>query len=310
MLSLVGYNFCSDGNALDPMSTMLTRIVNTKIQNGIFDHLNISADTEFDYTTVKPTDWNFETIMDCTFDGNVNAGNLDDLTADITQVKIKRRIKGEFDWVTLKTVDINTSQDFSFIFQDNTATNNTIYEYAYVPVMGNTEDTNIEGEYNIEEVLSKFNGVYICDVNTIIKFYAGIEYGTMEQVHKVGVYEALGRKYPIVVSNGLINYGQGSFRGDILPPDFDTNRTFNQSMREAIVKQRQYVLSFLNNKQAKIIKDWNGNNWLVYITGNPQVDFASESGMGWLTASAEWTEIGDVNNGKDLYEAGIAAEGG
>lgn len=308
MLSLIGYNFCSDRNALDPMSTFLTRIVDTKIQNGIFDHLNISMDTTFDYSTAKPTDWNFETIIDCNFNGNINAGNLEDLTADITQVKIKRRIKGEFDWVTLKVVDINSPEDFIFTFQDNTAQNDTIYEYAYVPVMGNTESTNIEGEYNIEEILSKFNGVFVCDVNTIIKFYTNVEYGSLDQVHKVGTYEVLGRQYPIVVSNGLINYKKGTFNGDILPPDFMQNRTFNQSMRNAIVKQKDVVLNFLNNKQAKVLKDWNGNSWLIYITGNPSVTFANGSGMGWLNVSADWVEIGDVNDAKDLCDAGIAAE--
>lgn len=305
MLSFVGYNFCSDINSLDPMATMIRNITTTKLANGIFDHFNVTANTKFEYSNVKPTDWDFDTIMDCNFDGNVNAGNLEQLTAGITQVKVKRRVKGTFDWMTIKTVDINTPEDFIFTFNDTTTASGVEYEYAYVPVMANTEGTIAEGEYNIQEVLSQFDGVFICDVNTVFKFYAGVEYGSIDQVHQVGVYTALGRQYPIVISNGLANYKQGSISGDILSPDYLKTGVID---RTDMVKRREAILKFLNNKKPKVIKDWNGNQWLVYITGSPSVGFREGSGMGFASVSADWTEIGDPNNRHDMYEAGIIPE--
>lgn len=52
----------------------------------------------------------------------------------------------------------------------------------------------------------------------------------------------------------------------------------------------------------------NGNQWLLYITGNPSVSFAEGSGMGWATVSADWTEVGDPNDRHDMYEAGMIPE--
>ena len=305
MLSFVGYNFCSDINSLDPMATMIRNITTTKLANGIFDHFNVSSNTTFDYNHTKPTDWDFETIMDCNFDGNINAGNLEQITADITAVKIKRRVKGTFDWMTIKTVEITKPEDFIFTFNDTTTASGVEYEYAYVPLMANTEGTIVEGEYNIQEILSQFDGVFICDVNTVFKVYAGVEYGSIDQVHQVGTYTALGRKYPIIVSNGLANYKQGTFKGDILSPDYMRNGSFD---RADIVKRRDALLAFLNNKKAKVLKDWNGNQFLLYITGNPSVSFAEGSGMGWASVSADWTEVGDPNDRHDMYEAGMIPE--
>ena len=184
MIGLLGYNFFLDGNCLDPMPTSTNEITSTKLQNGIFSHFNTSKDVTGNYSYVVPTEWDFDTIMDANFENNIGAGTLSEITKDITSIRIKRREKGTFDWVTIKEVPISGIDDFSFVFTDNLASNFTQYEYAYVPVIEQTE-----GNYTIEEVYSKFKGVFICDVNTIYKFYADIEYGSTDSVQKIGTYE-------------------------------------------------------------------------------------------------------------------------
>ena len=64
-------------------------------------------------------------------------------------------------------------------------------------------------------------------------------------------------------------------------------------------------LNFLTNKKPKLIKDWNGNAWLCYITGNPSVTYDNNYGMGVTTVDTAWTEIGDPTNKSDLYAAGM-----
>ena len=59
------------------------------------------------------------------------------------------------------------------------------------------------------------------------------------------------------------------------------------------------------NKKPKIIKDMNGNNWLVYFTGNPTVTYDNNYAQGMLKVSAQWTEVGDPNDKTDLYENGL-----
>ena len=76
MIGLIGYNFCADGNALDPTPTNINDITFTKVQNGIFDHFNVSRDTSFDYSSIIPTDWDIDTWMNASFAGNTSAGNV------------------------------------------------------------------------------------------------------------------------------------------------------------------------------------------------------------------------------------------
>ena len=297
MIGLIGYNFCADGNALDPTPTDINNITYTKIQNGVFDHFNVSRDTSFDYNSIIPTDWDTNTLMNADFAGNVSAGNVAQVATGVTSVRVKRRIKGTFDWITIREIPVSKPEDMSFVITDNLNAYNVEYEYAYVPVM---ED--VEGSYIIESILSKFEGVFICDVDTVFKFYAGVEYDTNDAIQQVGVFQPFNRKYPIVVSNSIMQYQTGGIGGWVLPEDYEDTHVFDRSK---IVKEKEVLLNFLMNKKPKIIKDMNGNNWLVYFTGNPSVTYDNNYGQGMLKVSAKWTEVGDPNDKTDLYENGL-----
>ena len=297
MIGVIGYNFCSDGNSVDPTPTDINNITRTRLQNGIFDHFNVTRNVSFDYSSVIPMDWTTDTIMNADFQGTASAGNVDQLAEGITGVRIKRRVKGTFDWITIKQISISKPEDLSFVITDNLNAYNTEYEYAFVPVM---ED--VEGSYIIESILSKFEGVFICDVDTVFKFYAGVEYNNNNQNQQIGVLQPYNRKYPVIVSNSIINYQTGSIGGWVLPEDFDNNRMLD---RGAITKEKELLLKFLTNKKPKIIKDMNGNNWLVYFTGNPTMSYDNSFGQGMVKVSADWTEVGNPNDKTDLYENGL-----
>ena len=297
MIGLVGYNFYSDGNALDPTPTNINNLTSTKAQNGIFDHFNVSRDTSFDYNMIIPTDWNINTLMNADFNGNVSAGNVDQVASGITSIRVKRRIKGTFDWITIREIPVTSSEDLSFVITDNLNAYNVEYEYAYVPMM---ED--VEGSYIIESIVSKFEGVFICDVDTVFKFYAGVEYDGNDAVQQVGVFQPFNRKYPIIVSNSIMQYQTGSIGGWVLPEDYEDTHVFDRSK---IVKEKEVLLNFLMNKKPKIIKDMNGNNWLVYFTGNPTITYDNSYGQGMVKVAAQWAEVGDPNDKTDLYENGL-----
>lgn len=297
MIGLLGYNFCADANAIDPMPTAVNKITSTKLQGGVFAHINATSDVTSEYSTVLPTEWDFNTIMDCNFNDNVGAGNMGEITKNITSIRIKRREKGTFNWITIKEIQITSIDDFSFIFTDNLASNFTQYEYAYVPVLN-----QIEGNYTVEEVYSKFNGVFLCDVNTIYKFYADIEYGSTDSIQKIGTYEPFGRKYPVMVSNGLLGYDTGTVSALILPKNFSES---NRIDRQAVTKERNALFKWLTNKTPKMLKDWNGGEWLCIITGNPQTDYESNYGMGIQRMTAEWVQTGDPKEKADLYANGL-----
>lgn len=297
MIGIVGYNFCSDGNAIDPTPTDINDITYTKIQNGIFDHFNVSKNIVFDYTSIKPTDWDVDTIINADFKGNVSAGNVAQIDEGVTSVRVKRRIKGTFEWITIREISVVKPTDLSFLITDNLAAYDTEYEYAFVPMR-----QDVEGSYIIESILSKFQGVFICDTNSIFRFQAGVEYNNMATNQQIGVFQPYNRKYPVVVSNSLMQYKTGSIGGWVLPENYEGGQ---QIVGSEVMKQKELLLNMLTNKKPKIIKDMNGNNWLVYFTGNPNVAYDNTSGQTMVKVNAEWTEIGDSNDKTDLFENGL-----
>lgn len=297
---MCGYDFCSDKNALNESPVPSSRFDSVTLTNGIFNHWNVTGDTSKQYSSDIPTTWDLLTIMSANFNGHINAGNIDYSLSEIAGFKIKRRKTTEFEWITLKYIPMEKLETLSFIFNDNLAASGYEYEYAFVPVIG-----DIEGSYVSNTIASKFEGVFICDQDTIYKFLAGVRYGTNQKVQKIGVFEPYGRKYPVIVSNGLISYETGSVSGTILPSDY--TKTGNMD-RIKISEEKKALFNFLVNKKAKILKDWNGNSFLLCITGNPSAEYDNEYGMGKIDVSADWTEVGDANNQKDLYRNGMVNE--
>ena len=297
-LAFMNFNFLSDGYSLTPVPTNVGTVDSIQLQNGIMDRFEMTTNVLELPTTFWQ--WDYNTILDARFNGTIDAGNsgdIENIIANITSVKIKRRVQGEFDWLTIAEIPINSPEDFVFTFNDTLNANYTDYEYAWVPVM-----EGVEGEYQTETVASQFQGIFICDLDTVYKFYMGVSYGDTTRAQKVGTFEPFGQQYPVIVSNGAINYETGSVSGRIMPPDYTTTGTIN---RQKIVAEKKILLDFLTNKKAKILKDWNGQMWLLIVTGTPSVSYDSNYGMGMMTASFDWTEIGDPTNQQDLYNSGI-----
>ena len=135
MFQFIGYDFYSDGNALNNAPSAVSNIIDTKLTNGIFDHLNLTKNTNIVPSTNIPQIWDYDTILNADFDGNLNAGNIDFLISQITSIKIKRRVKGTFDWIVLTQIPINSIEDLTFVFTDRLNANETEYEYAFVPML-------------------------------------------------------------------------------------------------------------------------------------------------------------------------------
>ena len=301
MFIVCGYNFFRDENALNPSPLRNAIFKSTRLENGIFSHWYVTRDVNSPYSSEEPTLWEYLTVMDANFDGTIQAGNVGYVLDNIDGIKIKRRKVNEYDWITLDYVSAEElGTTLSFTLNDNLNQNDVEYEYAFVPV-----SQGIEGNYITNTIKSKFNGVFICDAESIYKFYTNVSYGTNERVQQIGVFEPFGRKYPVVVSNSLLNYETGSFKGDILNNDFLDTRRIDA---KEIVEKRKQIVDFLTNKKAKILKDWNGNFWLIFITDSIQTDYANNSGMSIVNVESRWTEVGDANNGSDLYLNGILKE--
>lgn len=287
----LGYDFLRDKYCWQPTPTDFTNTNNIRIKNGIYDHMNITKDVDFDYTTELPGKWNLQTQFDADFNGTITAGNVDYILAQISSIKVKRRVKGTFDWITLFTVPISKVSDVDFVRYDYIAKNNETYEYAIVPVIGNTE-----GEYSINSIKSEFYGIFITDNKSSYKFLEGASYSGNERSNQTGIFEPYGSKYPVVIKNGALSYDKGTLTGTVIT--FDANQELD---REGTIERLKAIENFLTEPTGKILKDFNGNIWLVSITDNIPVTYYSEVGMGFAQVSFNWNEIGSATDSGDLY---------
>ena len=288
------------------------------------------------------------TVVNNACDGYISVtSNLSaSYTNSITKVLVKRKDGSDSlgRWLTLFSIDITQASDMNFTVIDFYNRHGREYQYALVPVMVQEQsgvEVEIEGSYTASGwVESKFDGVFICDNTAIQKFKAGAEYNDMSRKQAVGSIETIGNKYPIIVSNNNLNYMQGSFGayaihdGFYSSTDYPTMRELidangqnlitsdNQMFvaltyergsvneRDKLVAQREAIEKFLTNKSPKILKDWNGNIWLVAFTSEINLTFANEWGMGLAKFDASWVEIGDPEDQISLQETGLIDIGG
>ena len=302
MLQFVGYNFFADVNALDSAPSSVDNITSTQLSNAIFDHFNVTKNTNTLFSTDIPANWDYDTILDASFDGVLNAGNVDFLVDQISAIKIKRRARGTFNWLTLKTIPVNKIEDLIFVFNDFLNGYGKTYEYALVPVLN-----DIEGNYIINSVFSQFNGVFIGDAEQTFKFLYDVEYGSNARNQQVGTFQPLGKQYPIIVANGLLSYESGSVSATILNDDYEDTGIIDPT---AIVQKKTIIKDYLTNKKAKLLKDFNGNVWLCMVVDNVQVTYRTGSAMSIPQIQFNWVQIGDANNQNDLYVNGVINESG
>ena len=305
MFQFLNYNFFADNDSLNCAPSIVNNINDITIQNAIYNHFNITQNINTPVSTDIPTMWDYDTIFDADFNGNLNAGNVDFLAEQILSIKIKRRVVGDANWLTLKTIPINGDPDnLTFAFNDLLNKCNIQYEYALVPIMGSKESP-IEGNYITNNILSQFNGVFIGDANTIYKFLYEVNYNNNARNQQVGIFQVLGQQFPIFVANGSLSYESGSVTATILNTDFEQTGIIDKT---AILQQKNAIKDFLTNKKAKILKDWAGNEWLCVVNSNIGVTYKPGSGMTIPVINFEWTEIGHADNQQDLYTNGILDE--
>lgn len=83
---------------------------------------------------------------------------------------------------------------------------------------------------------------------------------------------------------------------------FDETRTID---RKEVVEQINNFNTFLKDGNAKIIKDWNGNIWLIAITDSIPLSYVNSYGMGIATTTFNWSEQGQYDIQSDMYENGL-----
>ena len=296
MFNILGFNFLFDSYALDFRPTNVEPLTSASIYNGIFDEINISlnVDKETIDTTIPSVFTKYDVLL-CDFNGSINSEELDSYDFDL--IRIKRRALGSFDWITLFETEINSLSDVNFTKYDKYARNNTIYEYAFVPVSG-----GVEGNYTVVSVESKFYKIYLCDESNIYGLDASIAFGSISKSNKTNIFEPLMGKYPIIVANAELAYKSGTLSGTVITPQEERTKTWDLSQN---IKLQNDILNFLINKKAKIYKDWMGNSYLILIVEDVTLTPNNNIAGRLADVAFSFVEIGNAENQEDLYENGL-----
>lgn len=261
------------------------------IQNGIYDDLLISKDIYTDLDELK-LEWNFNTALYALFQDNLLAGNIGFSIDTITSIRIKQRVKGTFTWTAIIDVPVNSIEDLKFIRSYPYCRGNTIYEFAMTPILNG----NIEGNLNIMECESAFNGAYIMEPEAALHLF--LNYQMNQQRERSGtIVQTLGRNKPFYISNGLYNYDSGSINVTFIQMDNQCN--FDQDNGSSY---RKYVDDILSDNKPKILKLDDGRMWIIGIT---DAISQSDSGTKVPSHSINWTEIADCDDAYDMYVNGF-----
>lgn len=283
------YDTLKDNNSMG-FATNSTFVNTVKIANGIFDHLNLLEQiTNF---TVIPTEWTDETLLDATFNGNINAGQISQFVGTIDHLEVQRQEVGTNEWVTLQILykDSTGNVPVDFTMYDTYEKNNTLYTYQIVPVdiQGN------QGTALQQEVLSIFNDAYIADAKHIYKITYEYALGSMQKNQTNAVYTPYGAKYPTVVYNSVNRYDSGSITAILLAPTSES-ATSSYIDRVAQVNLVNEFNSWLANGQAKILKDFNGNLKVITVINPISNSYYKELGNGLASTSFNFVEVGEFS---------------
>ena len=277
--------------------------------------MNVSAQSNTFTVSIDTPTLGEATVVNNACDGYISViSNLsEEYDESITNILVKRQDVADVsgDWLTLYSQPITQASDMNFTFIDFTNQYGKTYKYALVPLLTQTQsgvEVEVEGGYTVsDEVQSIFDGVFIADSTGSQKCKANVGYGNVDMNQVVGSITPIGAKYPIVITNSQNQYHNGSISGTIVPDDYYFNGNLS---RIDMVNKRSELEQFLTNKRAKIIKDWNGNIWLVMIMDNVSCTFNNNYGMGIVNFSTSWVEVGDPTNQQDLQATGLINVGG
>ena len=169
----LGRTFFNGGNCGDISAVDTEGVDLVAIQNGIYDDLLISKDMYTDLDKLK-LEWDFDTILYALFQNDLLAGNIGFSIDTITSIRIKQRVKGTFEWTTIIDVPVNSIEDLKFIRSYPYCKGNTTYEFAFTPILNG----NIEGNLNIMECESVFNGAYIIEPEAALHLFLNYQLQT------------------------------------------------------------------------------------------------------------------------------------
>lgn len=277
----------------------ITPLNYVELTNGVYQYWDLTNNVDLPFSLDKPN-WTNDTIMNCTFDNNINAGNINYDIDTIKSVQIikqykNKKIKDDF---VVFNKNISEETDLYFETDDNFVVNNSIIDYSLILYVNDNIPVIIE----FKEITVFFNSCFLSDRNSVYKLYSAVEYSSVGQNIPISIQQPIGKKYPIVIKNAKTNYESGQISFLVLGENFENTKNIN---RNDIVNQKEEIIAFLTNGTTKFYSDWNGNAKIISISGTPTISYNSSYGNGILSITFDYVEQGDWAVKEDYYTSGL-----
>lgn len=277
----------------------ITPINYVELTNGVYQFWDLTNNIDIPFSLDK-SDWNNNTIMNCDFNDNINAGNINydiDVVekAIITKKYTNKKAKNGF---IVYSTNVDNEEDITFETYDNFVSSNSIIDYNLILQIKDVGEIIIE----TKQTMITFNSCFISDKYDIFKLYSAVTYSSNTQNVPISIQQPIGKKYPIVIKNAKTNYASGQISFLVLGENFDTTKRIN---RAEVVEQKDKIIEFLTNDLTKFYTDWNGNTKIITISGSPTISYDSTYGNGIMSVSFDYVEQGDWTNQEDYYTSGL-----
>lgn len=269
-------------------------IHNMQLQNAKYDEIKI--DEAIDEYSNKREEWDYDTVFLAKFQENLLAGNVDFMGLVVNKLRVKRRKKEDFEWQILGEWDFDIKKR-EYEMYDKYVESYQPYEYTIVPLINGDTEGNL---INVGEITPKFEGSHLIDKYNNITLLYDVEYNNVVRNQNSALIEPINSQYPMIINNSTLDYMSGSIESTIM--------VFNNSSRYDIRKEklhRKKILDFLCNRKPKMLKNGNGESWLIRIINKPSISYFNELEQVFAKVSFDWVEIGKSEDLNDIRFNGL-----
>lgn len=300
MLELSG--FCGGEDAVAYTPTTINDIDYIEAQGGMVNDLMATKNTDFPITDSIPG-WDYDTVLYGKYAQNPNAGNVDWNTKTVSDLIIKSRPAGTFEWNTVAVKPISSIEDFDINYVDYLVPSGETTEYALVPML-----YGAEGNYESTIITPEYDRIFIIEEDQV--FSTGLVNGGITITRNIpsANVELLNSKYPIFVRNTIANYDTGQVTGLWIPAaddaTCDTAQTLDPEYDYARVSYEKEFVDFLADSKPKIIKDDLGQMWIAQIM--PNITVTPNESYAKRNIDFTFVEIGDYRSEEDRYYLGLS----
>lgn len=301
-------------SATDNYSLIIEDLLPTNSANGVYNKYKIvSTATTVDNMVVSQTINN----LSCSYPqsassqisatNNCESGRIDldvNITDDLSSYNINKyclqfKKSDETRWITFsgskdgyELSSYMTSFSCSFIY----GINNTKYDFRIV-LIDSSNRTRASYTTQIESV---FNNSFICDNYHTYNITKEWSINSYAQSNQNSVYETLKSRYPIISKNAIQSYKEGQFTALLLTSLSQQSADIDRLGQTELKREFE---TWLSNGNAKIIKTFNGDIWLVNVTNTISSNYYKQLGNGVASTNFAWVECGYIEN--DLARVGL-----